>query len=181
MFRPKDTPEMLKCAHPSPYPVVRVAGSSRDYAALLLVDLAGAVSELTAITQYLYHHFELKGTDDEVAELERCIALVEMHHLDLLAETIRLLGGEPRYRTLQDGREAYWCADRVYYGYSLCDRLTADIAGEWAAVEQYRRHQKEIRDPFVKELIERLITDEYFHIRLLNEALRKHCQPVTIR
>lgn len=168
-------PGMFKCAYPAPYPQVRVTATNPLYAKLLLEDYAGVVSEITAINQYLYHYFVLEEVNEEVADLLECVSLVEMHHMELLAETIRLLGVDPRYRVIHDSREIYWNATYVFYGMDLCDRLTADIASEWAAIAAYRDHQRRIADPYIKELLERIILDEYHHIKLFNEALQKYC------
>jgi bacterioferritin len=128
-----ETPSIYKCAYPAPYPEVRVAGPNPKYAQLLLEDYAGMVSEMTAVTQYSYHHFVLEDENREAADLLSCIALVEMHHLEILAETILLLGVDPRYRTIErNNAERYWDATFVFYGTALCDRLTADVASEWA-------------------------------------------------
>jgi len=169
-------PHMFRCAYPAPYPSVRVTAPNRQYAELLLEDYAGVVSEFTAINQYLHHYFTLAGINEEVAELEECISLVEMHHMELLAETIRLLGVDPRYRVIRNSQEIYWNATYVYYGFSVCDKLAADIASEWAAIAAYRDHQQRIGDPHIKELLERIIQDEYHHIRLFNEAMQKYCK-----
>lgn len=71
------------------------------------------VSEITAIKQYLYHYFVLEEVNEEVADLLECVSLVEMHHMELLAETIRLLGVDPRYRVIRDSQEIYWNATYV--------------------------------------------------------------------
>ncbi len=172
-------PEMLRCAYPAPYPPVRVVAPNRQYAELLLEDYSGNVSEITAVKQYLYHYFVLKGTNREVAELMECVSLVEMHHMELLADTIRLLGVSPRYRVFRNSQEIYWDARYVYYGFTLCDQLAADIAAEWAAIAFYRDHQQRIADPYIKELLERIILDEYHHIKLFNEAMQKYCKVIT--
>jgi len=174
--RQNHPPQMFRCAYPVPYPSVRVTAPNRQYAELLLEDYTGIVSEFTAINQYLHHHFTLKGINEEVADLEECISLVEMHHMELLAETIRLLGVDPRYRVLRNNQEIYWNAAYVYYGYNVCDKLAADIASEWAAIAAYRDHLQRIGDPYIKELLERIIQDEYHHIRLFNEAMQKYCK-----
>lgn len=176
MNRQNHPPKMFRCAYPAPYPPVQISAPNRLYAELLLEDYAGVVSEVTAINQYLHHYFVLEGINDEVAELEECISLVEMHHMELLAETIRLLGVDPRYRVFRNNQEIYWNASYVYYGYALCDRLAADIASEWAAIAAYRDHQQKIGDPYIKELLERIIQDEYHHIRLFNEVMQKYCK-----
>ncbi len=170
------TSQTLRCGLNAPYPPVRVMAPNRAYAALLLEDYTGVVSEITAINQYLYHYFVLEGINDEVADLLECVSIVEMYHMELLAETIKLLGVDPRYRVFKDSQEIYWNATYVYYGLGLCDRLAADIAGEWAAIAAYRDHQSRIADPYIKALLERIIMDEYHHIKLFNEVSMKYCQ-----
>ena len=167
---------MLRCGYPAPYPPVRVMAPNRQYAELLLEDYTGVVSEITAIEQYLYHYFVLKAINPEVANLLECVSLVEMHHMELLADTIRLLGVSPRYRVIRNNQEVYWSGAYVYYGLSLCDMLAADIAGEWAAIAFYRDHQQRIADRYIKELLERIILDQYHHIKLFNEVMQKYCK-----
>ena len=60
-------------------------------------DMAGMVSELSAITQYLYHHQMLHERYPDVADLLKCISIVEMTHMELLGETILQLGGKPKF------------------------------------------------------------------------------------
>ncbi|MDF9407684.1 hypothetical protein L7E55_04810 [Pelotomaculum isophthalicicum JI] len=98
--------------------------------------------------------------------------MVEMHHMELLAKTIRLLGVDPRSRVLRNNQEIYWNAAYVYYGYSVCDKLAADIASKWAAIVAYRDHQQRIGAPYIKELLERSIRDEYHHIVYLMRLCR---------
>lgn len=172
------TPALYKCAYPTPYPEVRVVAPNPYYAQLLLEDYAGTVSEFSAISQYIYHHFVLEHKYKDVADLLACISLVEMHHLELLAETIIMLGVDPRFRTVKNNNiEEYWDASFIFYGISLCDQISSDIAGEWAAIESYRKHQHLIDDPNIRQLLERIILDELHHIDLLNQIMQKYCQP----
>jgi len=162
------------CALPEPYPEPRVVRPNHYYAMLLLEDYAGTVSEMTAINQYFYHHLTFE-TYNDLAELEECISIIEMHHLELLGETIQLLGVPPEFRTLTNNRANYWNASYVYYGNNICDRLAADIAAEKAAIQNYRFHQYIIDDPNIKQLLERIIKDEEHHLRLFSEAAAKYC------
>jgi len=162
------------CAFPEPYPEPRVVRPNHYYAMLLLEDYAGTVSEMTAINQYFYHHLTFE-TYNDLAELEECISIIEMHHLELLGETIQLLGVPPEFRTLTNNRANYWNASYVYYGNNICDRLAADIAAEKAAIQNYRFHQYIIDDPNIKQLLERIIKDEEHHLRLFSEAAAKYC------
>lgn len=178
VFTGCDTPAIHKCAYPAPYPEIRVSGRNPYFAGLLLEDYAGQAGELTAINQYMYHHFVLEPRYEEVADLLSCIGLVEMHHLEMLAETILKLGVDPRYRTIErNGTERYWDSTFVFYGTALCDRLTADLAGEWAAIANYRKHQQMINDPYVKQILERIILDELHHAQLFNQMIEKYCRP----
>lgn len=165
------------CALPVPYPEVRVQRPNRFYAELLLDDYAGQVSEMTAINQYFHHHIIFEERYPDLAELEECISIIEMWHLEMLGETIRLLGVDPQFRTLTNNRQVYWCADNVYYGNALCDRLAADVAAEKQAIAKYREHQRLIRDPHIVEMLERIIMDEEHHLKLFTEAMNKYCSP----
>jgi bacterioferritin len=158
-----------------PYPEPRVTAPNRFYAELLLDDYAGPTSELTAVHQYIYHDFTFHERYPELAELEECIAIVEMKHLELLAETILLLGVDPRFWYVRKNRYVYWDASFPYYGTNVCDRLAADIEAEEGAIKQYRAHQAMIKDPHIVALLERIILDEQHHLALFTEAYKKHC------
>jgi rubrerythrin len=81
-----------------PYPPIRVERPNPRYARILQEDFAGTVSEMTAITQYLYHHFDMEPVLREVAELLEEISIVEMTHFEMLGELIKMLGGDPVYQ-----------------------------------------------------------------------------------
>ena len=171
------TPASYRCAYPAPYPEIRVERPNPRHAHLLLEDYAGVVSELSAVTQYVYHHFVFEEDFPEIADLLSCVALVEMHHQEILAETIIKLGADPRYWTVEpDNAVRYWDASFVFYGTALCDRLTADVASEWAAIANYRRHVQMIEDRFIREMLERIILDELHHIVLFNQVIQEYCQ-----
>jgi len=162
------------CELDIPYPEPRVVERNLYYAKLLLDDYSGPASELTAVHQYLYHYFTLDKEYPDVAELEECIAIVEMRHMELLAETILLLGGDPRFWYIRF-RPVYWNASLPYYGRGICDRLRADIAAEEEAIKNYRKHQEMIDDPHIKALLERIIMDEQHHLKLFRQAYERYC------
>lgn len=163
------------CALPIPYPEPKVIGRNLYYAELLLEDYAGRVSEFTAINQYLYHYFVFDERYKELAELEECISIIEMFHMEMLAKTIILLGANPRYYSMIDNQRVYWNASFVYYGNAVCDRLAADIAAEEEAIINYRKHQQLIKDPYIVNMLERIIQDEQHHLSLFSQALKKYC------
>ena len=153
---------------PSPYPEIEVLHPDPCAAHLLMEDYAGGTSEFTAVHQYLYHHTTLNSYPD-VAELLEKVAIVEMMHMEKLAQMIVLLGEKPVY-----GNPDPWCADQVAYGETLCERLHMDLASEYAAIRQYQAHIEQISDPNVKDLLARIIKDEQVHVRLFQEAIARH-------
>ena len=110
-------------AYQAPYPEPKAEKPNLYYARLLMDDMAGAVSELTALAQYLYHHQVLYERYPDVAELLECTSIVEMTHMELLAETIMHLGGQPKLGVRTNCGMEWWRGDQVYYGYDICDML----------------------------------------------------------
>lgn len=159
-------------ADPSPYPEIRVAAPNMSYAQLLMEDYAGAVSEFTAINQYLYHYFVTKESNHEVGKLLENVAITEMLHMEMLAELILLLGGNPVFR----GSRYLWNPRMVYYGNDFCGRLKADLDSEYKAIQNYQIHIRMIDDPYVKNVLGRIILDEQVHVQLFKQAIEKYCQ-----
>ena len=161
---------------PEPYPEVKVAGKNPYYAQLLLDDYAGKVSETTAIMQYVHHHMEMEAMPgwQEAADLEEGVSIVEMEHLEMLGETIILLGGIPRYC---DGQQQPWGPHYVeYLDFDPCAQLRADISAEQIAIQQYTAHMRMIQDPNIQALLARIIKDEEYHIQLFSEQLMRLCR-----
>jgi len=76
-----------------PYPPIQVSEANRAYADLLSVDYCGAVSELSAITQYINNENRISYEKCAMAKVLLSIAVAEMMHLQKLGELIVLLGG----------------------------------------------------------------------------------------
>ncbi len=157
----------------SSYPEIRVKEPNHYYSNLLKDDFAGPNSEFTAISQYLYHHFITKNMNREISEMLEGISLTEMHHLEILADLIKLLGGDPVYRGDEKSND-FWSGDVVYYGCVVYDMLLADLRGEYTAIKNYRNHITCINDPYVKEILERIILDEKVHVQLFKNMIIKY-------
>lgn len=160
---------------PDPYPTPRVMGKNPYYASILLEDYAGISGELTAIHQYIYHYLTLEDCHTKIATLAHQIAIVEMHHLALLGKTIYLLGKYPVMHSNDHGLTRFWNADFVYYGDTVYDKLSANMKHEIDAIQNYRRHQHLIDDPFIQELLERIILDEEHHLQLFKTCRDEFC------
>ena len=70
-----------------PYPDIKVEKENIEYAKLLMYPYASMISEDTATHLYMYQSFIL---DDNIGKILENIAIVEMHHLEMLAKTINL-------------------------------------------------------------------------------------------
>ena len=157
-----------------PYPEVRVEEKNPYYADLLSQDYAGGISETTAVMQYSYQHFDKFKENKEFAEIIAEIAEVEMKHLELLGETIKLLGKEPVYKTCESERGdcVFWTGDNVFYKTDLKDMLNADINSEKNAIKNYEHHKMLINDKYIKEMLSRIILDEKRHVQIFEMLLK---------
>ena len=158
---------------PGPYPPIRVAERNREYARMLGIDFASSKSEMTSVTQYMYHDWTLHRRYPEISSEMRRIAEVEMHHLDMLGQLIILLGGDPQYRAVRHNRCMYWNGDMVCERNNPPIMIQEDIRLEQSAIETYSRQARMIRDPYVVAVIERIIEDEKLHLKLFHQMLQK--------
>ena len=125
-----------------------------------VIDLlnAGRASELTAIMQYMAHHYELDDQDyGPLAKVMKATAIDEMKHAEALAERILFLGGEPT--TKPDGD--------VKKGQAIAALLKTDVALESGAVVMYNASANgcaQAGDQISKQLFEKLLADEEAHL-----------------
>lgn len=152
-----------------PYPEIIVSKPNPMYVKLLLPNYSGIASEYTAISQYIYHKFKQFDINPKVASTIGGIAMVEMHHLDILATLIVKLGGDPRFFITRKGKCNYWDAKFVDYGCTLKEMLQFDINSEEVAIKNYKNTIKEISDENITKVIERIILDEELHLKLFKE------------
>ncbi len=157
-----------------PYPKVEVKAKNPYYVMLLLEDYSGVISELTAITQYIYQKTVDVSINQEYSEVLLKIAIVEMKHLNLLGETITLLGGKPEFHYF-DSCLGYqnWSSNFLNYQTNLSDSLVYDIFIEEKTIQNYLNHIQLIHDSCIQRLLYRIIEDEKKHIACFQELLRK--------
>lgn len=162
-----DTP-MPACEVDLAYPPVAASSPDIAFACLLAADYAGKKSEVTAVMQYSYQHAVLKETDPSLSETISCISITEMRHVEMLAELILLLGGDPRYYGCCRCDQNPWCGAFPNYATSSASILGANIAGEIAAIESYRTRIGQTNDPAIRALIKRIILDEQRHLEIFS-------------
>ena len=157
-----------------PYPPIEVRRPNAAYACILQRVYAGQFSEFTAIAQYFYHHILLKSCYPDAAKTLKEISIQEMHHLEMLAECIVKLGGDPVFGVPKYNYLHWWRGDMVDCSKQMQIMLLRDIQEEYAAIAEYRDIIRCIDDECVIALLERIILDEEEHIRLLSGLLERY-------
>lgn len=162
------------CSVELPYPKPEVESTNQNYAMLLLDDYSGVVSEFTAVSLYTYQHFSATESDfKSYAELIKCISIVEMKHMELIAETIFKLGMVPAYMGSYSTMNQFWNGSFVDYRRRLKSMLNIDIKSEIDAINNYKHHISLISDKHIINLLKRIILDEEKHIVLFKRELSK--------
>lgn len=157
-----------------PYPQIQVKERNQAYANLLSIDYCGSVSELSAITQYINNESCLSAKDCSLAKTVLGIAVAEMMHLQKLGELISLLGGTVDFiARQQNGRQKMWTPEYLTIPKNPQKMLLTDIEAEKGAVSQYRMHIQMINDECIKNILERIILDEEYHIMLLQILIKE--------
>ena len=155
-----------------PYPPIQVREPNKVYANLLSIDYCGAVSELSAITQYINNENRVSGEKCSFAKTILGIAMAEMIHLKKLGELIFLLGGNLDFTVkTRNGSSQMWTPGFLNIPENPREMLMADIKSEEDAIQQYRMHIEMIRDHNVNAVLARIIKDEEYHIIMLRALM----------
>lgn len=164
--------EKLKChcmIH-KPYPEIKPTKKDPAFASLLSVPYAGSGGEISSILSYLYGSTVLDGSKNQtVSDVLRYISDVEMHHMNILAELIFRLGGDPKYAVAQ-GRRPFTAAN-MHYSENPAQILKSAVAGEESAIYVYEQLQKATEDENIIAVLERIIEDERLHLGIFRELL----------
>lgn len=156
-----------------PYPPVQVRERNQSYANLLSIDYCGAVSEMSAITQYINNENRLSCESCSMAKTILGIAMAEMMHLQKLGELIVLLGGKIDFTAkFHDGKRKMWTPEYLKIPEQVRNMLIADIEAEKAAINQYEAHMRMMRDDCVNAVLARIIKDEEYHIMILHALMK---------
>ena len=171
---PEDISNHTKYSVHLSYPEPMIEKPNIHYANILLEDYAGAVSEFTAVSLYVYQHFVSEGQFKDYAELIGGIAMVEMKHLELLGETIKSEGVKPMF--INNARPLGKPWSPMYVNYATCIKkmLMEDIQSEQKAIENYKYHITLIQDKYIQKLLERIILDEELHVKLFTQVNEKY-------
>jgi len=120
----------------------------------------GIEHEYTVILQYLLHSY-MTANEDVKKEMQDQ-AINEMQHLGWLSEEMVGEKGTPRIEHIE-----------VDQSTKTADMLRADIQIEREVAAEYDRAAKEIEEPDLKELLERIRDHEVYHAEVFTDLLKK--------
>ncbi len=155
-------------ASPLPYPSLDGVHPNWEDLFRMEGNYSGLVSELTAITQYVYHQLNAKGEGDKkIASTLLSIAQIEMRHLNLFGEAIIKLGGDPQFRYPSCGDLTYWDGALVDSCRQLRPMLLSDLKLERETILCYTSQAEATSQPQLAALLWRIIADEIIHVQIL--------------
>jgi len=133
---------------------------------MLYDNFSGESGELTAITQYIYEHIELRRYEN-FSKIILSIAIEEMKHLELLGELIKRLGRKSYYIS---STGVYWNSETnlKYHFSSIYEMLSFNIESEKKTIEEYKKVTRYTQNKSIRDLIERIILDEQTHLEIFN-------------
>jgi bacterioferritin len=169
----------LVFADPSPWPPIEVASKNERYGYAILSNIGASVSEMSAISLYVYNSIITKNHFFEIAECFHKISVVEMRHLNAFGELCVQLGVDPRLWSNQNGRMNYWSPAYNRYPTRIGELVTNALNGELETIKKYQAQAQWIDDCQIQAILNRIIADEQCHVaifRLILAELNGVCQ-----
>lgn len=157
-----------------PYPKVQVQDRNEKYAQILSIDFCSNISEFSAVAQYINHEIRITHKYKNGHKVLMSIAQTEMMHMQIIGELIVLLGGALNYSYYDYNSCSMWTPRFVDFGTDFVNMILLDINNEYKAIKQYEDHIKVINDKYIREILERIIVDEKYHIELLAELIEQY-------
>lgn len=163
----------MKCQHNSPYPKITGIVPNYTYGKMILDNVGGMNSEMSAISLYLYNHIISEDKYDKIHSIFLQISMVEMRHLDIFCELAFKLGMDPRLWSCTDEYNEYWSPAYNNYPNQLDALLENAIIGEKRAIEKYAYQASIINDPKIVAILNRIILDEEIHVQILESLYQQ--------
>ena len=159
-----------------PYPGTEGITADPEAARIISPAYAAAHSELTAILQYIYHHFNFQSLgDEEIASTLIGISVAEMRHLEILGETLSKLGVDPVFTRMPPYKCDFYSSSFVTYSKTAKKMIMDNISGELLAISDYKDMLARLKNEEVAAIISRIILDEELHVKVLKEILAGLC------
>ncbi len=165
----------IKCSVAEPYPPVQVCGPNPSYAKAMLFNVGSCISEMSAISLYIYNSIAITDSYPDAADLFHRISIVEMRHLNIFGQLAALLGADPRLWRCTNRGNIYWNPGYNEYPREIASMIRYAISGEKKTIDNYRRQASWINDPNIVASLNRIILDEEYHNKLLQALYDDIC------
>ena len=160
-----------------PYPSLECIEKDIESARIISSAYAGLHSELSAILQYIYHHYFFDECgDSETADVLIGISLAEMRHFEILGALLLRLGVDPVFTRNPPYKYDFYNTSCISYSKTAHKMLLDDISGEMVAIKTYEQMIDCLTNERVQAVIARIVLDEEIHVKMLKEQLKKYCR-----
>lgn len=153
-----------------PYPEIHVEEENPAYARMMLGNIGGRESELTAAGQYFYNRL-LTTEYAEISQAFHRICIDEMRHLEIFGGIVLALGADPGLWELKGSKKSYWSPRYCRYRKKPRQILSNALFCEYITIEKYTAQIKAIKDEGIISCLNRIIEDEREHVRVFKELL----------
>ena len=156
-----------------PYPVVKIQRQSPLYGAMMMDNVGGDNSEMSAVSHYFYDSLVTRE-EESIAQTFHKISMVEMRHLEIFGELAYLLGEDPRLWTKKENYACYWTPEYLQYDTDIGALIRRAIQEEKEAIAKYAYQAYKIDDPFIVQNLNRIIEDERQHVSILIQLYQNY-------
>ncbi len=165
----------MKYCDDAPYPSIEGVTPNIVYGKMILDNVGGMVSEMTAVSLYLYNHYVSSHMTAQITNAFLQISICEMRHLNIFSQLAFNLGMDPRLWTTTDEYNEYWSPAYNNYFNQLDALLENSIIGEQKAIEKYTYQASVINDPKIVAALNRIVLDERIHIQVFESLYQQYC------
>lgn len=155
-----------------PYPKVQVEKKDICLAKKIMNVYAGILSEDTCIHTYIYQKLVLEENED-IKRILHGIAVVEMHHLEILGKLIMELGLTPLFASVENDTLKWFSGDYVIYNKNIKEILLSNIEQEEKVIKGYEDIIASTSDECVRHILKRIILDEKLHIEIFSKLYQQ--------
>ena len=157
-----------------PYPPIKAESGNPAYARVMLDNIGGSNSEMSAISLYIFNQL-ITGYNPDISTVFHKVSIVEMHHLEIFGTLAQQLGEEPRLWTQHGCKKIYWSPSYNQYPCELPALMHNAINSEKAAISKYQHQIAYIRDENITEILRRIILDERLHVEIFEKVYGAYC------
>lgn len=161
----------LIIADKAPYPKINVKGKDTRLAERLTVSFGGNEGEFGTIASYIYKSLIFAEKYPDYSEIYMKLAITEMHHLQMIGELIKKLGGQPLYGTRRENGIQWFSGANVNYANDPLSAFMHDMAAEQQAYNTYIMTARQSGDRDIFSLLSRIALDEMHHRELFSTLI----------